>query len=102
MNVEEALALSPRGSVIERELIVEVSPDASVRTAAIRGPDGVMLIPVDIRLPDGGFVQGIFKMDEVTYERAIRAAERLGGVPVLRNLLRAASETADFRPILAR
>lgn len=101
-DVDGALALCAPGSRVVAELLVEVSPEKYVRTAAILQPGGHMLIPVDARLDDGGYVQMMIRMDEVTYERAMKIAHQLGGVPVLRNMLQQSSTTADFRPLLPR
>jgi hypothetical protein len=103
MNVKHALSIAPKGSAVLRGAVrIEVCPGVSVETMAIKTPTEVW-VPIDARLPDGGYVRALVQLDHATYARALAAAERHGGVPVLVGMVQKyANEHIDFRRILPR
>jgi hypothetical protein len=101
LDVKAALALAPRGSRSLGELYFEIGENR-VHTMAISTPTSV-IIPLDAKLDDGGFVRATVEMDHRTYERAIGIAKKFGGLPVLSNAIeRATNQHCDFRPLLPR
>lgn len=98
MTSDDALAIAPPGSFIERRSVkIEIRPDLYVETMAIRTPDSV-IIPFDGVLPNGGFARGMIELDPRTYDKVMKFADRIGGVPVIRGLLeRYGSGELDFR-----
>ena len=114
MDIKAALARAPSGSRLLGELLVEIQ-GTRVHTAAIATPHSVV-IPVDTRIEatderPAGFIRATIEMDHATYDRTISAAKRIGGLPVLQNMLERYTgkqviaqleKHADFRPILPR
>jgi hypothetical protein len=102
MDPKAALARAPTGSRLLGELYVEIGPEVRVQTMAIATPHSV-IIPVDAKLPGGGFCRATIELDHDSYEKAIGAARRLGGLPISSNMVgRALGQHADFRPLLPR
>lgn len=103
MELKHALSIAPRGSSILKGAVrVEVLPGVTVETMAIKTPTEVW-VPIEARLPKGGFIKALVQLDHATYARALQVAERIGGVPVLVGMVQKyASEHLDVRRILPR
>lgn len=83
---------------------IEVS-GAVIETAVYVLPDRVV-IPLNARLPNGGFARGAVEVDRATFERAASLAERHGAALRLSSLTEqftgARPTVTDLRPLLAR
>jgi len=75
---------------------------ATIETQAVRTADSVT-IPIKIRLPGGGWVDSIVKMDPQTFDRAVALNRRHGIIPRLSAALsRELGEDIQYRRILPR
>jgi hypothetical protein len=101
-RIEAALAIAPRGSRSLGAVRVEIGEDVTVEAFALATPHCV-IVPIDAQLPDGGFVRAQLQVDHKTWGKIVDAAERIGGVPVITNMIsRYADRRADMRLLLPR
>lgn len=103
-----ALARRPTDRTLGRGLVHSIRMDVGGAHADVQVYDrgDRFLIPVDVTLPQGGFLRGGFEIDRRSFLAALAAAQSFGGVPRLAELVERAVGSRptfyDTRPLLGR